>query len=252
MKSSIESTLVAAVVLGLSAAIIVLGLNSLETIKNTPVPVEVKLTVRAVDQAVEVTPDDKISRTMTIPNNEGALTNTTFISGGKAYMGLFSSLTVYGVESLWQDINILYNTTEIREIEMAINSGGGSAFAGLALADYIRLAQHMGFTVTARASGIVASAAVPVFAAATKRIAFESTVFMVHEASLWKWPGQESHSDIIAQTRLLSLLQTQYLNKLTSRSNKSFDEWKALEKDTTWFSAKQALAWGLVDVIEGD
>ena len=90
----------------------------------------------------------------------------------------------------------------------------------------------------------------PVFAVCSHRIAAPGTIFMVHEASLWKWPGQETASDIRSQNRLMDLLRNRYISKLVQYSNLTEEEWGELEHKTTWFSAEQARDMGLVDRIE--
>ena len=189
-------------------------------------------------------------RSMEIPNQEGYLSGLSFISGGKLYTQLFSNLTVLDVMSFWNDRIVVSNTSDIREWHLFINSGGGSAFAGLALADEIERAKKEGFTVMAYASGVVASAAVPVFAVCDERIAGPGTIFMVHEASIFKWPGVETASNILSQTRLMELLQDRYFDKMTQYTNLSREEWEEKEGKTTYFSAQEAKDWGLVDRIE--
>ena len=65
-----------------------------------------------------------------------------------------------------------------------INPPGGDAFFGLALADQLERAKREGFHITAHASGIVASAAVPVFMVAERCLAVPGTIFVVHETSI--------------------------------------------------------------------
>jgi ATP-dependent protease ClpP protease subunit len=123
----------------------------------------------------------------------------------------------------------------------------------LALADLIIRAQkEYGITFEAHASGIIASAAVPPFVVCEKRYAAPGTIFMVHEAALWKWPGRESASTISAQNDLMKLLQKRYIAYLLPpRSKLGFDEWALLEKNTTWFDAVKARdEYGIVDIIE--
>jgi ATP-dependent Clp protease protease subunit len=139
--------------------------------------------------------------------------------------------------------------TDIRTVHIYINSPGGDAFSGLALADEIERARKNSFHITAHASGIIASAAVPVFAVCNKRFAAPGTIFMVHEAALWKWPGRETASDIRSQNELMHLLRERYIGKLTANSKLDKNKWEELEKKTTWFSVQKAKDWGLVDEI---
>jgi ATP-dependent protease ClpP protease subunit len=196
--------------------------------------------------------NDEISRSMSVQNIDGELSMLTFVAQDRsaAYLKLFSGLSVSDVTRFWNDVTWLRINTDVREVVLYINSPGGDAFSGLALADEIERAQRHGFKIIAHASGIIASAAVPVFAVCDERLATPGTIFMVHEASLWKWPGRETASDIRSQGELMHLLRERYLAKLVANSNLTVSEWEAMEVKTTWFSAKQALDWGLADKIE--
>jgi ATP-dependent Clp protease protease subunit len=218
-------------------------------------PQEVVVKVQAADPTqVKVSQNDdgkaRINRSMEVPNQEGHLSQLSFISKDKAFVKIFSGLSVSDVTRLWNDLCVLENNTDIRDVNLFINSPGGDAFSGLALADQIERARRKGFNITAHASGIIASAAVPVFAVCNQRYAAPGTIFMVHEAALWKWPGRETASDIRSQNELMSLLRERYIGKLTANTNLDKGKWEELEKKTTWFSVEKALDWGLVDKIE--
>jgi len=209
----------------------------------------VKVQAAQPEQA-ETAAEEGITKSMVVPNEEGRLSELSFISKDKAFVKIFSELSVSDVTRLWNDIVVLELNSSIRDVNLFINSPGGDAFSGLALADQIERAQRKGFRITAHASGIVASAAVPVFAVCKVRLAAPGTIFMVHEAELWKWPGRETASDISSQNELMSLLRDRYIGKLATNSKIARDKWEQLEHKTTWFSAEKALEWGLVDKIE--
>lgn len=218
-----------------------------------PKPQEVIVTVQSADPTkvtVQEQPPERVNRSMEIPNPGGALSQLSFIANDKAFVKIFSGLSVADVTRLWNDLVYLENNTAIRDVNLFINSPGGDAFSGLALADQIERARRKGFKITAHASGIIASAAVPVFAVCDMRMAAQGTIFMVHEAALWKWPGRETASDIQSQNDLMILLRDRYIGKLVGNSNLDKTKWEELEKKTTWFSASKALTWGLVDSIE--
>ena len=217
-----------------------------------PVPIPQKVLIEvtsATDQKVAVS-ENKVSRSMEVANPEGRLSQLSFICGKKAFTKIFSGLSISDVTRLWNDLIVLENNTTIREVNLFINSPGGDAFSGLALADQIKRARRKGFKVIAHASGIIASAAVPVFAVCDVRLAAPGTIFMVHEAALWKWPGRETASDIRSQNELMYLLRDRYISILVDNSKLNKDKWEDLEKKTTWFSAQKAFKWGLVDKIE--
>ena len=219
--------------------------------KQPAPPPEVIVKVQAVEPAnVDAKTGDHINKSMEIPNPEGSLSQLSFIAKNKAFIKIFSGLSISDVTRFWNDLVILENSTNIREINLFINSPGGDAFSGLALADQIERAKRRGFHITAHASGIIASAAVPVFAACDVRLAAPGTIFMIHEASLWKWPGRETASDIRSQNELMQLLRERYIGKLAAYSKLDRAKWEELENKTTWFSAEKAKDWGLVDKIE--
>jgi ATP-dependent protease ClpP protease subunit len=193
---------------------------------------------------------DGISRTMVVQSYEGDLSGLSFVYGERAYTKIFGGLSTSDVTRLWNDLIVIREKTDAKELNVFINSGGGDAFSGLALADELKRAHRAGLDVVCHASGIVASAAVPIFAVCDTRIAAPGTIFMVHETSLWKWPGRESASDIRSQGELIELLRDQYLGILADHSKLSKDQWGEMEGETTWFCPKQALEWGLVDKIE--
>jgi ATP-dependent protease ClpP protease subunit len=212
---------------------------------------EVVVKVEAADPTtVKVNNGEMIHKSMEVPNQEGSLSRMSFVCKDEAFIKIFSALTVGDVSSLWNDISVLDKTTEIRNVNLFINSPGGDAFSGLALADQIERAKRKGFRITAHASGIVASAAVPVFAVCDRRLAAPGTIFMVHETSIWKWPGRETASDIRSQNRLMNLIRDRYIGKLAYYTRLSKEDWEELEHKTTWFSAEKAREWGLVDEIE--
>jgi len=154
--------------------------------------------------------------------------------------------------NLRKDLSILFEQGH-REVVIYISSGGGDAFTGLSMADVISEFIAKGMTITTHADGVVASAAVPIYAVGSERVSSPSTLFMVHEAALWKFSfgySKESHSDIAAQKQMMDKLQKKYLDLLASRSNRDSEFWLELEKKTSWFTAEEALEWGLVDRIK--
>jgi len=222
-----------------------------------PVQAEVKITIvqegNAVAIKAESNGNEKIMRSMDIKNPGLELSHLSAISGNELYVKIFSGLSVADVTRLWNDLIYITTKTDIKIVNMFIDSPGGDAFSGLALADQIQKYQKIhNIKFIAHATGIIASAAVPVFAVCDETHATPATIFMVHEAALWKWPGRESASDIRAQNKLMDLLQRLYLTKMVHASNLTFDQWVALEKATSWFSVKKAKDIGILDFIDGD
>lgn len=231
------------------ATVLLIGCASSERLDNIRHTLEIKTVGEPTEIRVE-NPRDRFEK----PNSPYlSPTMMTMIDSGHSYafIAIFSGLSTSNVKNLWQDIMYIQYETEIKQVKLFINSGGGGAFAGLALADLIIRAQvEYGISFEANASGIIASAAVPPFTVCDYRIAAPGTIFMVHEAALWKWPGRETSSDIRAQNDLMILLQDRYLGYLVDRSRLTLSQWQAMERATTWFSAEKALKEvGIVDEI---
>ena len=233
------------------SAMLVMSCATVPTTAPPPQKIIVEV-VSATDQKVEVKDEqeNRIHKSMEVKSTKGELSQLTFISGDRAFIKIFSGLSVADVTRLWSDLVILENDTGIRNVSLFINSPGGDAFSGLALADEIERALRRGFKITAHASGIIASAAVPVFAVCKTRLAAPGTVFMVHEAALRTQPGRETASDIRSQNDLMQLLRERYIGKLVNNSKLTKEDWEGLEKKTTWFSAETAKTYGIVDKIE--
>ena len=225
----------------------------IDTPTQAPVKADVTITIKQDGEkaaiVASVDGEEKVLKSMEVNNPGLKLSQLSAISGETLFIKIFSGISVADVTRAWNDLIYLENETEIKDVNMFIDSGGGDAFSGLALADLIENYQKKGFKFTAIGMGIIASAAVPIFAVCDETRALTATVFMVHEAALWKWPGRESKSDIIAQGNLMYLLQRLYLEKLVNHSNLPLTEWEILEAKTSWFSVRKAAEWGILDYI---
>jgi ATP-dependent protease ClpP protease subunit len=186
---------------------------------------------------------------MDVPYLEPEFDATARQIGDTVYFPIWSCISGNDTLALWKAIQIA-KYKKLSKLVIYINSGGGSAFDGLGVCDVILAAQKDGFYITTEANGLVASAAVPIFAVAQKRISSPGTIFMIHEASLFKFITDEKRSDLVAQTKMIDLLEGRYNQLISSRSKLSVDELKEKSRDITWFTAEQALEWGLVDEIK--
>jgi ATP-dependent protease ClpP protease subunit len=224
------------------------NLNKKDSQSIAPLKHQIDITVSSETDSKVAIDDQKYLQQESPELKPSQLTGLCFKSK-TAFIKIFSGLSVSDVTRTWNDFIYLQYMTDIRTVHIYINSPGGDAFSGLALADEIERARKNSFHITAHASGIIASAAVPVFAVCNKRFAAPGTIFMVHEAALWKWPGRETASDIRSQNELMHLLRERYIGKLTANSKLDKNKWEELEKKTTWFSVQKAKDWGLVDEI---
>lgn len=231
-------------ILGIVSTILLAGCASHQVKQVDPIPVDVQITMN-VDDDTEVMLNEKYPVKGGVPE----ISQLSWVDGKFGYTKLFSGLSVSDVTRSWNDW-VIFEALGIRNVMVMINSPGGDAFSGLALASMVKyFEEERGFTISMFASGIVASAAVPIFASGKKgsRVALSSTIFMVHEAALWKWPGRETSSDIRSQGELMGLLGDQYRKILADNTKINADEWLTLEARTSWFSCEKGIELGLVD-----
>ena len=178
------------------------------------------------------------------------LSDLTIISdkGDKAQMKLYGSLTILDAAKLWDDFFILTHNTEIRDVDIQIASPGGSTYGGFSIIAQIKKAKKDGFKITAYGTSMVGSMAIPIFAVCEYRVTYPSTIFMVHPATIQN-PAAMTETDMESQAAFHKMTKDIYVSVLAEYTNLSKEEWLLKIKTDTWFSAKQAKEWGLVDEI---
>lgn len=164
----------------------------------------------------------------------------------KAELYIFGSITAYpwrekdkdayGIVKRLQDL-------DVDEIDVYINSTGGSVSEGLAI--YNVLKNHKAKIRTYN-SGFVCSAATVPFMAGDERIVFNSSLFMIHNAWTYasgdavKFRKQADDLDIITQASVKAYME---------RVNISEDEIKAMMDKETWLTAEQAVEYGFATKV---
>lgn len=129
------------------------------------------------------------------------------------------------------------------EVELYINSGGGSVFAGSEV--YTLLKEYRG-KVTAKITGIAASAASFLAMAADEIMMSPPSQMMIHNAATWTDGDKNSH---MSSTNMLHSADHGITNAYRLRTGKSQDELLALMDKTTWMNAQQAVELGFADGI---
>lgn len=194
--------------------------------------------------------DEDVKKTQEVYDPTGKLSAYSCVIGGRAYLKIISGISSMDVASLWTDLRYFEDIAKVDEINVLIMSPGGEGFAGLAMADELSRSISRGIRVNCYASGLIASAAVPVFASGSYRVAAPGTIFMVHEPTMFKFISEEKRKDLKTQSEMMEMLVDKYVSILAAHSKISKEEWEKKGLETTWFTAKQALEWGLVDKIE--
>jgi len=183
-------------------------------------------------------------------DNGRQLSFLSYITPDNVIIKLFSGITVTDFIKMHDDLRMIEDYTDIRDITLVINSPGGSAFDGLSIASLILKYRAKGFNIRAEGFGIIASAAVPILSVCSPRIVAPGTMIMVHEAALWKWPGQETQSDIKTQDIMMTMLNDRYMRFLVDHTTTSLEDWASMIKATTWMTPDTAKDLGLVDKVE--
>ena len=189
-----------------------------------------------------------VTRTMTVPFTEKQLSDLTYVINDTAHMAIYSALSLVDEKKVYDDLQLLDNMAAVKKLKVFMDSPGGGAYSGFAIADQLKRAVDR-FEVSIYASGVIASAAVMVFIAIEDRYASEDTFFMVHEVA-GEPSGSMSASDVKRMNVLFDMLTARYVKNLVNHSNKPEDEWQEMMKAETWFSAQEALDWGLVKEVK--
>jgi ATP-dependent protease ClpP protease subunit len=221
--------------------------------QNIPPPASVQpqeVIVKVVtDGDAKAQTDHDVSRTMQIPYDEPEFDTYCKQVGDTLYFPVWSYINSADTLLLWKNLQVAKHKG-IKKLHIYVNSGGGSGFDGLGISDVLIGIENEGMEVTTEANGLVASAAVPIFVVGQHRIATASTMFMIHESSLFKFIADEKRSDLITQAKMMEMLEARYNKLISERSKLSIEDLKEKCKATTWFTAQEALEWGLVDEIK--
>lgn len=132
-------------------------------------------------------------------------------------------------------------------IDLVINSGGGSIFAGMALFDYIRMIREQGCQINTMAVGIAASMAAILLQAGSTRYISENSWLMIHEGSTMTW-GKTS--ELRDEADLMEKIQGRMIEILAERSTLSAKQirQRSLRKDW-WITAAEAVELGFADEV---
>jgi len=178
------------------------------------------------------------------------LSDLTKISDTKALIKIYSMITMADAIKLWDDFFILKSKTSIRDIDIYIASPGGEMFGGFAIIEQLKKAKTDGFHITAYGISIIGSMAIPIYACCETRIAYKSTIFMVHPSTLQTGDQMMTGADLTSRSEFHTMSEELYIDALVEFTKLSKEEWKKrIEKDT-WFGIDKAIEWGLVDKVE--
>lgn len=154
-------------------------------------------------------------------------------------------VTDYVANVIQAQLLFLESTDPKRDVQMFVNSPGGSVIAGMGMYDTM---QYVTPDVATICTGLAASMGAVLLAAGQKgkRSILPHARVMIHQPS---GGMQGQYSDMEINYRLISKLREELYNILASHTGKTFAE---IEKDSdrdNWMTAPEALAYGLVDEV---
>lgn len=158
-------------------------------------------------------------------------------------------LTVYGSIGGWfsennaEAVRRKIQDVKAEKIHVHINSGGGSAFDGVAICNLLK--QHNA-EIIVHIDGWAASAASVIAMAGDKIIMPSNTMMMIHQASTIEYGNADLFEKTARDLRKIdSALAASYKKRFVGTD----EELKQLLKDETWLTAEEAVALGLADEI---
>lgn len=162
----------------------------------------------------------------------------------RIFLGEIDETTIdYCIKGLY----LMQTNDERKAIELFISSYGGNTYDALALYDII---QTIKCPVHTFAFGKCMSAAPLLLAAGEKghRWVAEHTFFMHHDGSC-EMEGKTTKLE--AEMKHLKILEKAWTTLIAKLSNKTFKWWddRAKKSEDFYFSADEAIDWGLADSI---
>lgn len=135
---------------------------------------------------------------------------------------------------------------DCKEIDIHINSYGGSVFAGLAI---ISMLDSIDATKTAYIEGIAASMASVIAVSADKVVMSDGSLIMIHKPSAF---CSGNADDMRKTADLLDKTENSLIQIYMRKFNKSESELRTLLKDETYMSFDEANFYGLADELQGN
>lgn len=144
-----------------------------------------------------------------------------------------------------KEVREIFEKIEEDEIELHINSYGGSVFASISIFNYL---QSLGKNITTINDGICASGASLIFMVGDSRIMPENTMLMIHRASTFAWGNC---NDLREQADVLEKLDNSTVMANYKNHFKGTDEelMELIDKET-WLSADECLEKGFCTEIK--
>jgi ATP-dependent Clp protease protease subunit len=157
------------------------------------------------------------------------------------------SVYIYG--EIWDDgVNekyvqdVINSMEEGDELEVVINSPGGSVFTGLGIYNLIKAHNPV-----IKIIGLAASIASVIACAGREVHIAENAMIMIHNPWTYAWAGDENYFKKISEN--LAKIKSQILKAYQQKTGMAEDSLSTLMTEDTWLDSKEALAHGFCDKI---
>ncbi|MFH9248229.1 head maturation protease, ClpP-related [Streptomyces lydicus] len=162
--------------------------------------------------------------------------------GGAAALYIYDEIGYWGVTAS-DLVEELSELTGVTAIDVHINSPGGEVFDGLAIMNSLRA--HPA-TVTTYVDGMAASIASVIAMAGERVVMGPHSQMMIHEGSgLCIGDADEMRK----MADLLDFQSDNIAGVYQAKAGGNVEDWRALMRAETWFTAEEAVAAGLADEV---
>lgn len=190
---------------------------------------------------------DKIDFRLEVKNDIINDTATVYLYGDivdERPVHWWSGEEVEGDFILPADVRSLFENIKENNINLHINSYGGSVFASVAIFNYLN---GLNKNITTYNDGICASGASLIFMAGNKTVMPTNTMLMIHRASSYGW-GNCNDLREMADT-LEKLDNTTVLETYKTKFKGTDEELMNLIGSETWIGAREAKEFGFCDEL---
>ena len=144
-----------------------------------------------------------------------------------------------------KEVREIFEKIDEDDIELHINSYGGSVFASISIFNYL---QSLGKNITTINDGICASGASLIFMVGDARIMPENTMLMIHRASTFAWGNC---NELREQADVLEKLDNStVMANYKNHFNGTDEELMELIDKETWLSADECLEKGFCTEVK--
>lgn len=159
-----------------------------------------------------------------------------------AIINIYDEIGIYGIS--FKDFMIeLNNIKQGKNIEVHINSPGGSVFDGFAIYDALNRKRETNY-IESFVDGLAASMAGVIMLAADKIFVSEHSSFMMHNVSSIVIGSTE---DMRKQADLMEKLENNIIDIFSERMKLTTEEIKVLLNNETWYHGAEIIDNGLAD-----